>query len=100
MNHTGLIPVLIEALKEQQLQIEELKSQLSDNFKKQNHDLIALENTKIISVSPNPSNDIIAVSINIDKSVTQAKLMVYDLKGAVLSSLNIHERDNNITKTL
>src|SRR6218665_831029 len=100
MNYIGLIPILIEALKDQQSQIEDLKSQLSDSFQKQNQDLIALENTKIISVSPNPSNELISVSMNIEKSVANAKLMVYDLKGAVLSSLNINERDNNITKTL
>jgi len=100
MNYVGLIPVLIQALKEQQSQIEALKSQISENFQKQNQDLIALENTKIISVSPNPSQDVIAVSMNIDKSALNAKLMVYDLKGTILSSLNIHERDNNITRTL
>ena len=100
VNYMELIPYLVEAIKEQQSQIEELKSQISDNFQKQNQDLIALDNTKIISVSPNPSNDVIAVSMNIEKSVANAKLMVYDLKGAILSSLNINERDNNITKTL
>lgn len=100
INYIGLIPVLIEALKEQQTQIDELKAQVNDNFKTQNNDLLKLENTKIISVSPNPSNDVIAVSLNIEKSVQSAKLLVHDINGTVLSSLNINERDTNITKTL
>jgi hypothetical protein len=100
MNYTGLIPVLIEALKEQQAQISELKQQLTDNFKAQNQDLLQFSNTKIISVSPNPSNDIITVSVNIEKEVQSAALQVHDINGNVLSNLNLKERANNVTKTL
>jgi trimeric autotransporter adhesin len=100
MNYIGLIPVLIEAIKEQQTQINDLKSQIADNFKAQNQDLITLTNTKIINVSPNPSNDIISVSFNVEKSVQTAKLQVHDLNGNVISSLNINDRENNITRTL
>lgn len=100
MNYTGLIPVLIEALKEQQIQINDLKQQLTDNFKERNQELLQFSNTKIISVSPNPSNDMITVSINIEKEIQTATLQVHDLNGLVLSSLNLKERANNITKTL
>lgn len=100
MNYTGLIPVLIEALKEQQAQISELKQQLTDNFKAQNQDLLQFSNTKIISVSPNPSNDKISVSLNIEKEVQSAALQVHDINGNVLSNLNLKERANNVTKTL
>ncbi|MBS1534218.1 MAG: tail fiber domain-containing protein [Bacteroidetes bacterium] len=100
VNYTELIPYLVEAIKEQQTQINDLKNQISENFKAQNQDLIELKNTKIISVSPNPSNDVISVSFNVDKSVQSAKLLVHDLTGNVLSSLNINDRDNNLTRTL
>jgi hypothetical protein len=100
MNYIELIPVLIEAIKEQQTQINDLKTQISDNFKAQNQDLIELTNTKIISVSPNPSNDMITVSFNVEKLVQSAKLQVHDLNGNVISSLNINDRENNISRTL
>ncbi len=100
MNYIGLIPVLIEAMKEQQTQINELKSQISDNFKSQNQDLLQFANTKIISVTPNPSNDVISISVNIDSEVTTAQLQVHDINGAVLSILNLKERATNVTKTL
>jgi trimeric autotransporter adhesin len=100
MNYTGLIPVLIEALKDQQAQINELKQQLTDNFKAQNQDLLQFSNTKIISVSPNPSNDVISISMNIEKEVQTATLQVHDINGIVLSSLNIKERTTNVSKTL
>lgn len=100
MNYIGLIPILIEAIKDQQTQINDLKAQLSENFKAQNQDLIELNNTKIINVSPNPSNNMVTVSFNIEKSVQSAKLNVYDLNGNVISSLNVNNRENNITRTL
>ncbi len=100
VNYMELMPYLVEAIKEQQTQINELKAQVNDNFKSQNGDLLTLKNTKIISVSPNPSNDVILVSMNIEKVVQNAKLLVHDINGLVLSTLNINERDTNITKTL
>lgn len=100
VNYMELLPYLVEAIKEQQVQINELKAQVSHSFKTQNGDLLTLENTRIISVSPNPSNDVILVSMNIEKVVQNAKLLVHDINGIVLSTLNINERDTNITKTL
>lgn len=100
INYIGLIPVLIEAMKEQQIQINELKSQLSDSFKAQNQDLLQFTNTKIISVSPNPSSDVISVSLNIDKAVTTANLQVHDINGVLLNNLNLTERNTNIIKML
>ncbi|WP_298222663.1 tail fiber domain-containing protein [Flavobacterium sp.] len=100
VNYMELMPYLVEAIKEQQTQINDLKSQISEHFKAQNQDLIKLTNTKIISVSPNPSNDVITISFNIEPSVQSAKLQVHDLSGNVISSLNINDRENNITRTL
>ena len=100
VNYMELMPYLVEAIKEQQTQINDLKAQISDNFKAQNQDLISFTNTKIISVSPNPSRDVIAVSLNIDKGIENASLQVFDLNGKMLSNLSIKERETNISKTL
>lgn len=100
MNYIAIIPVLIEAMKEQQTQINALKAQISNDFKTQNQDLVQFTNTKIINVSPNPSSDVILVSLNVDKAVATANLQVHDLNGTLLSSLNLKERDTNIVKSL
>lgn len=100
VNYMELMPYLVEAIKEQQAQINDLKAQIGENFKAQNQDLMNLENTKIISISPNPSNDMITVSFNVEKSVQSAKLLVHDLNGNVISSLNISDRENNLSRTL
>lgn len=100
VNYTAIIPVLIEAIKQQQEQIIALQDQLNSSFQKQNSDLINLKNTKIISVSPNPSSDVIVISLNIEETVQDAKIVVYDLNGKIMSSLNIKERNNDISKSL
>ena len=107
VNYMELMPYLVEAIKEQQnlikdqqVQIDELKKQISNSFKTQNADLIQFENTKIISVSPNPSNDVITISLNIEKSVQTASLQVHDLNGKLLNNLTINDRTTNINKTL
>ena len=107
VNYIELIPYLVEAIKEQQVHIKEqqiqiidLQTQISTNFKFQNRDLLKYNNTKIISVSPNPSKDIITISLTIEKSVLAASLQVFDVEGKMLDSLTINERDNNITKSI
>ncbi|GAA3636567.1 tail fiber domain-containing protein [Flavivirga jejuensis] len=100
INYLGLIPILIEAIKEQQNQIVSLQNQININFQKQNVDLINLKNTKIINISPNPSSDIIEVSLNIEDTVKDAKLITYDLNGKIMSSLNINDRNYNIKKSI
>ena len=77
-----------------------MQDQLNSSFQKQNSDLINLKNTKIISVSPNPSSDVIVISLNIEETVQDAKIVVYDLNGKIMSSLNIKERNNDISKSL
>jgi hypothetical protein len=100
VNYIELIPYLIEAIKTQQEQIVALQGQVNSSFQKQNSDLINLKNTKIISVSPNPSSDVIVISLNIDEDVKDAKIIVYDLSGKLMSSINVKERKNDITKSL
>lgn len=100
INYIGLIPVLIEAIKQQQEQIVALQDQANTNFQRQNSDLINLKNTKIISISPNPSSDVIVISLNIEETVQDAKIVVYDLNGKIMSSINVKERNNDITKSL
>ncbi|MBK9256816.1 MAG: tail fiber domain-containing protein [Saprospiraceae bacterium] len=99
INYTAIIPILIEAIKQQQEQIIALTDQISSNFEIQNYDLLNLKNTKIISISPNPSTDIISVSFNIDDTVTEAKLVVYEISGKLLNSLIIKERGFDLLRT-
>jgi hypothetical protein len=100
VNYIELIPYLIEAIKTQQLQIQDLQQQVISNFARQNNELINFKNTKIISVSPNPSSENVYISLNIEDGIQDAKLVIYDLKGTLLNSLIVKERQYNIVKSL
>ncbi|WP_445454267.1 tail fiber domain-containing protein [Flavobacterium sp. 25HG05S-40] len=106
VNYIELIPYLVEAIKTQndkinalQTQVNCLNERIGCYVSEKNSTLIKFGNTKIISVAPNPSSDIVTVSLNIEKEVESASLEIYDINGKLLSSLNIKERENNISKT-
>lgn len=100
LNYIGLIPILIEAIKDQQNQIIALQNQINSNHLKSNNAQSFYNNTKIIRVSPNPSSDIVEVLMNIEKDIDDAKLIVYDLKGSIITHLFIRERGEEISKYL
>ncbi|CAM3451880.1 Peptidase S74 domain-containing protein [Flavobacterium longum] len=99
VNYIELIPYLVEAIKEQQAKIDALQIQVNGGVAKQNQALVKYENTKIVSVSPNPSSDVVQVSFSIEPSVQSAELQVFDLNGKMMGSLNIKERGSNLTKS-
>lgn len=106
VNYIELIPYLVESIKEQEKKIERLTDEVNCllekidcGFEYENKQLLQFSNTKIISVSPNPSRDVISVSINVEKGIDNATLQVYDLTGKLLNSLNIKDRGNDISKT-
>jgi hypothetical protein len=109
VNYIELIPYLVESIKALNEKITGLEAQIqclnestgcNGTTTNKTNTTSTLENTKIISVSPNPSNDVVTVSLSIEKSVQTATLNVYDLNGKLLNSLNINDRSTNITKTL
>ncbi len=106
-NYLEVIPYLVEGMKEQQklideqqIQINELKNLVLQNLKPQNSDLLNLEENKILFVSPNPSNNIITVTLSVIKSAQEAFLQVHDINGKIVSNLIINERSTSLNKTL
>jgi hypothetical protein len=100
VNYIELIPYLIEAIKNQQEQITILQNQLNGTIQITNGSLLKFNKTKIISVTPNPSSTNVIVTLNIDVFVEDAKLIIYDFNGKIMSSLTIKERKNDISKTI
>ena len=100
INYIAIIPILIEAVKQQQAQIVDLQEKINTNTKYSNAGFENLKNNKIISISPNPASDIITISLEIENNIQDAKILVYDTTGNVVSSLTIKERSNDISKTI
>ena len=97
IDYEGLIPILIEALKEQQAQVKELKSSI-ENLNSQ----ISLLKEKSVSYmnqnSPNPFNNYTQISFSLPKDTKEASIMVYNSKGKLIKNIKITDRGNsNIT---
>jgi hypothetical protein len=97
LNYTGLIPVLIEAVKEQQNQITLLSNKLSEleNLQKGIVNHYINDKTKISSNYPNPFANETEVDLFIENNVKNAKIVIYDLDGSTISSHKINERGIN-----
>lgn len=108
VNYIGLIPVLVEALKEQKAQIAaltELVTKSSSGPKKVGaistsgiNETDALTYPVLEQNIPNPFNIATTIGFYLPNSITSAGVYVYDMNGVQLKSYSINERGKgNIT---
>jgi len=101
VNYIGLIPVLVEALKDQKAEIETLKLAYSDSTPKK---IGASQETDVLSYPildqnvPNPFNTATTIGYYLPTTVSNASIYVYDMNGVQLKSYSINQRGKgNIT---
>jgi hypothetical protein len=114
ISYNSLIPVLIEAVKEQQSQIEQLQQELVFQEKKLNnimdccskvsflHNDAQIEGSEITESSrnilyqnnPNPFKEITRIKYTLANSAKQASINVYDMSGTLLKSFELNELGN------
>ena len=103
VNYIGLIPVLIESIKEQQKQIGNLTNQLksisSQSSKapsfapiKQPNSLDETLPASLYQNNPNPFSQSTQIKYYLPKTVNKALLCIYDLQGKQLKQINISTR--------
>lgn len=101
VNYTGLIPLLLEALKEQKTEIETLKLAFSNNNsepKKVGAIKTSLTETDAITYpvldqnTPNPFNISTSIGYSLPATVTKSSIYIYDMNGVQLKSYEITER--------
>ena len=96
LNYAGMIPLLVEAVKEQQNQIVLLQNKISDLESNKNDD-IGIDNlnsnkTSFSSNYPNPFDSKTKVDFFIESNIKRARLVIYDLNGNTVKTMNINER--------
>lgn len=100
VDYTAIVPILIEAVKQQQAQIAQLQGMLSAQFKSENEMIVRLSNTMIVEISPNPSSDQAVIALNIDDQAENVQLVISDLKGVFINSITVKEKGLDIRKTI
>ena len=103
--YSEIIPLLVEAIKEQQNEIDELKQSqtiqtrsLTDDADEQS-DVNSLMNekrkAKLYSNIPNPFKEETTISYFVSEAVSSASLHIYNLQGKQMKQVVITERGNN-----
>lgn len=100
INYVGLIPVMIEAIKEQQVKIETLDAQLNTCCASTNSNSTFNETTGISNINksslgtlqqntPNPFSQNTHIAFSISTQATNAMINIYDLQGTEIKSYPI-----------
>ena len=107
VDYFGMIPILVEAMKEQQVQIEELQVALesSGNLKGAtipspdlDSQMPGISSSDIFQNAPNPFTEETIIRYNLGESVESAAIFIYDMHGKQLKRYDLHERgDSQIT---
>ncbi len=99
MNYNAIIPVLVEAIKEQQNQIVILKNLVEIN-KPNFSDSVSENKTSFSSNYPNPFSITTTVEYFIEPSIKKAILVIYDNNGATISKFILKERNEKSQITI
>jgi hypothetical protein len=97
INYDGMIPILLAAIKEQQFQINELKSNILANKKSAVSESLqsSQESSSILySNIPNPFSEKTEIKYEIGDDVVKAMINVYDLQGYQVKTYPITMRGN------
>ena len=110
VNYIGMIPVLVEAIKEQQFQIDSLRQEAEtlknvliaccsnknqksiQQFELTDPTNADAEELKVFQNVPNPFNKNTIITCFIPKNIQKAELCVYDIQGSLLKCFLISER--------
>jgi trimeric autotransporter adhesin len=92
VSYDGIIPILLEALKEQQNEIEKLGEELKSvvaTASGNNSTNVTLATNKLFQNFPNPFNSTTVIKYQLDPKATQAALYIYDFQGTQLKRFDL-----------
>ena len=99
INYAAIIPVIVEAFKEQQTTIELLQREL-DELKTDPKGTYSTEDTHLsknvlYQNSPNPTNSSTTIDCYLDTYTSRASIVVYDLNGLQLKEYPVYNQGKN-----
>ncbi|MBN1927239.1 MAG: tail fiber domain-containing protein [Prolixibacteraceae bacterium] len=98
IDYDAIIPVLTEAIKEQQTTIEELTARIealeSKTVKEKSASLDETAEASLSQNTPNPFSSATTINMYLPETVTKAVLYIYTMQGEQVKSFDITERGN------
>lgn len=103
VDYIGMIPLLVESIKEQQLKIEELEALLSEkestiNFKEGLKSIHS--GYKLYQNSPNPFSDETVIKYSLGSDLNNVKIVIYDLQGKQLKAIELDSEKGDSSVTI
>lgn len=92
VNYVGLIPVLVEALKEQKVELDNIKEGLQKMSSSNAFSAAKGTVPMLFQNSPNPFSQSTQIKYYIPKEVNQALLCIYDMQGKQLKQITLPAR--------
>lgn len=103
VDYVGLIPVLVEAIKEQQVIIESqearivaIESRLNNEFT--NNDVLSKTSVKLYQNSPNPFSMETFIKYSVPENSMNATICVFNLSGNLILTKNISQKGDGTVK--
>ena len=106
VNYSGLIPVLLEAIKDLQDKVDNLEQRNSDgdisirSAGSVSNDEIDVRNEYLSQNTPNPVDGSTVIKYNLPEGTTQAAIAIYSTNGSVVKIIPLNVSENNGTITL
>jgi hypothetical protein len=94
VNYIGMIPVLLEAIKTQQKQINELQNK-QQNTTGLIQNVNGLESFRMEQNEPNPFTNETTVKYNLPEEINKAHLAVYDLSGKQIATFPLAQKGSS-----
>ncbi|HES60122.1 MAG TPA: tail fiber domain-containing protein, partial [Caldithrix sp.] len=107
VNMIGMIPILVEAIKAQQNELDSLKVIISSNLGNAKKSIVTQSSTNPLNTesqailyqnSPNPFDEETIIKYFIPSAALKAMINVYDLQGSQMKSLEIFQKGNGEIK--
>jgi hypothetical protein len=92
-----VVPILVEAIKEQQSQIDELTAKINSSGVKSQKEIVSMKSTEDIipylaQNAPNPFNQSTVIDFYIAEDSQKAMLNIYDMNGVQIKSIAISQK--------
>jgi len=101
LNYEGFIPIMLEAIKEQQAEIEDLKQQIAISGSLKSAEISSIssgdldidqEPTTLFQNAPNPFSEGTKIKYYLEEQVGTATIFIYDMNGRQLRSNELHHK--------
>ena len=101
IQYDGFIPIMLEAIKQQQTEIEDLKQQISNSSSLKSAEIsstssgdlnIDQEPTTLFQNAPNPFSEGTKIKYYLEEQVGTATIFIYDMNGRQLRSNELHHK--------